>query len=240
MRMSKSAFLFVALLGAAGLVASAQLGNGAVVALLLVAAVGLALEVIQLRRKAQGSVGDVVRAAGGIVLLGMIVCAGGASLGILRWFMQLQNTVGRRITCLANVKAITSALEVYISDNDQTPPPMATWCDAIKPAIGERQLLCPSAAAPRGGYAYNTALGRKAYGAAGNRAFLILLLESDRGWNAAGGPELLPDTPRHLGGDNLSFVDGHAMWVRRENVVPGNATSGWRKGYPEGATQWKP
>jgi prepilin-type processing-associated H-X9-DG protein len=36
------------------------------------------------------------------------------------------------------------------------------------------------------------------------------------GGYAAGGPELLPDEPRHLGGDHYGFADGHVEWLPRK------------------------
>jgi hypothetical protein len=46
------------------------------------------------------------------------------------------------------------------------------------------------------------------------------IFESDVGWNAHGGRELLPEKPRHLvgghlGGDNYGFLEGSARWVKR-------------------------
>ncbi len=47
----------------------------------------------------------------------------------------------------------------------------------------------------------------------------VLIFESDGGWNAAGGEELLPRVPRHYGFDVYGFVNGRVSMVRRGDGV---------------------
>jgi prepilin-type processing-associated H-X9-DG protein len=47
---------------------------------------------------------------------------------------------------------------------------------------------------------------------------MVLLFESDAGWNSAGGPELLT-TEHHSGeGCNVLFADGHVSFIRTEEL----------------------
>ncbi len=148
----------------------------------------------------------------------------------------------RKIACLSNVKDLVMAMTLYVNDNDQRFPPATTWSDAMLPHVeGKQGFLCPEAPGIRSAFAYNAAVSSAMYGSVTDAYRLVTIFESDRGWNAAGGPELLTDEPRHFGGDDLGFADGHAAWHSRAKVVPNDPKGGWRKAYPEEShLQWKP
>jgi len=71
------------------------------------------------------------------------------------------------------------------------------------------------------------------------RLAIAVVFESDKGWNAHGGKELLPHTPRHSGGDMYGFAGGHMedeggfdtspieKWYRRDEVINGTAGIFW-------------
>ena len=82
-------------------------------------------------------------------------------------------------------------------------------------------LACPAAPELECGYAFNAAVDGLPRRALDRPSDLIIIFESDAGWNAAGGPELLPDEPRHLGSDNYGFADGHAQWIKRRKNPDG-------------------
>jgi len=64
----------------------------------------------------------------------------------------------------------------------------------------------------------------------------VLIFESDAGWNAAGGAELLPDEPRHKRGDNYIFADGRVDWVPRKKLPDGT----WAKEPGPDGVIWEP
>jgi prepilin-type processing-associated H-X9-DG protein len=70
----------------------------------------------------------------------------------------------------------------------------------------------------------------------------VAIFESDRGWNAHGGPQLLPRNPRHVKGDNYGFADGHAKWyARKSEAIPGQSEPRWLKApRDEKAVTWEP
>jgi prepilin-type processing-associated H-X9-DG protein len=106
---------------------------------------------------------------------------------------------------------------------------------------GRDSFRCPEARSAESGYAYNAALSSAMYDSLSDAALTVVIFESDKGWNASGGPELLTDMPRHLGGDNVGFADGHAAWLGRMRINPDDPKSGRRKEYPESYhVQWKP
>jgi len=81
-------------------------------------------------------------------------------------------------------------------------PAARTWCDDIRDAVGnEKPFVCPAAAGKAAGqpsrcyYAFNAKLSGLDMDKVNPST--VLLFESDRGWNAAGGPELLPSPAFH-------------------------------------------
>jgi hypothetical protein len=56
-------------------------------------------------------------------------------------------------------------------------------------------------------------------------ATYLVIFESDLGGSVSGGPEALAAKPRHLGGDNWGFADGHAKWFTR---TPDNPLIQWQ------------
>jgi len=123
----------------------------------------------------------------------------------------------RKTVCLTNVKQVSLGLLMYTSDWDETYPDSANWCEDLDEYVNDRGVLvCPEAPKQDCGYAYNASLSNAKIIGIDDPANTVGLFESDKGWNAAGDPaELLPIEPRHLGGDNFGYLDGHARWLPR-------------------------
>jgi len=140
--------------------------------------------------------------------------------------------------CRTHVKLLLRALELYVGDNDGRYPVSATWCDALLPYVGnKKRLVCPEAPDLRCGYAYNASLSAADATAVtpdtGRANALVVFFESDVGWNARGGPGILPEKPRHyssgadiygLAGSNVvsgsrsrheRLSDGTEVWSRQ-------------------------
>jgi len=141
--------------------------------------------------------------------------------------------------CLSHVKNIAMALEMYLSDYSRFPG-QDRWCDTLDEYIKTRDVFhCPQAQATCG-YAYNTTLdGSEAHMV--DPARVVAVFDADGGWNAHGGKELLPDFPRHLGGDNYGFPDGHGAWYARKK--PGGGVrwdTKWPREPNDASLQWRP
>jgi hypothetical protein len=67
----------------------------------------------------------------------------------------------------------------------------------------------------------------------------IMLFESDRGWNATGGAELLPNKPRHDGGDRYALADGQTHWIMRKGW-DAQGRRHWEKAPKGDWVIWKP
>jgi len=133
----------------------------------------------------------------------------------------------QRMACLHNIKDLALGLQMYLEDNDASPP-AGSWCDELLPYIMDRdRYRCPAAPALDCGYAYNATLSSATFGALSDASRSVAVFESDRGWNAAGGLELLTKQPRHLGGDHYGFADGHVEWASRQQVLGKQSRYRW-------------
>jgi hypothetical protein len=150
------------------------------------------------------------------------ICLGGCSLLLVPLLLAVLFPVfarareaARKAQCLSNVKNLALAVQMYQADWNVFPDG-AQWCDVTgEYTKGAQVYACPSAPAPRCAYAYNAALSRQAAASLPDPGQTIALFESDRGWDAAGDESLMCAKPRHLGGDNWGYADGHAQWWPR-------------------------
>jgi prepilin-type processing-associated H-X9-DG protein len=156
-------------------------------------------------------------------LRGWTPAIGGTALAVLllgssaRIFYQHEYVDRPSAKCLMRVETIATALGMYAADYGAFPPSAHWQSDSLSTYItrGPDAYVCASAPKLRSGYAYNAALSACAPEGIGDTARVVAVFESDRGWEAAGGKELLPERPRHGRGDNFGFADGHARWRLR-------------------------
>jgi prepilin-type processing-associated H-X9-DG protein len=153
----------------------------------------------------------------------------------------------RAAVCRQSEAKLLSAMLTYAGDAGHLPTSHA-WQAALTPILRsqgvdiEHQFRCAEAdtgaAGDRrlqGSYAFNGCLSSMGLGEIPDPAETVVVYETDAGtgWNAAGGPELLPDIPRHHGGDNYAFADGHVQWLPRRKNPDGT----WAK-QPDAAVTW--
>jgi prepilin-type processing-associated H-X9-DG protein len=126
--------------------------------------------------------------------------------------------------CLAHVSVLAKALRLYAADHG-TFPPADSWSQAASERVDwhvksrtKELLQCPSVPGCACAYGYNSALSSTTRRALQNPAQTIVIFETDADRNTAGGPELLPDEPRHLGSDNYGFADGHVRSLQRRKL----------------------
>ena len=168
-------------------------------------------------RQSNGQLTGSGLATGGIVL---------SSVAMLLWLLvipaamllpALSKAKGRAqsISCMNNVRQLTLAVMIYANDNKGVLPPATNWCDAIQPNVGSpRTFQCLSGdQSQRSQYGLNARLAGLGDTNFVNPATLVLVFEIDGGWNATGGPELLPKSSRHGKGVVIGFADGHAELV---------------------------
>ena len=135
------------------------------------------------------------------------------------WAMTQKEVIGaRKAACLSNLKELTRAALEYANGHGGKLPNADTWADDIRPYLSADGRIFTCSEVPHQGfaYAYNASLSEARIDDIEGAAAVVLIYESDAGRNAAGGPELLVAVPRHLGGDNYGFADGHAAWIMRK------------------------
>jgi hypothetical protein len=122
------------------------------------------------------------------------------------------------ISCVNNEKQLALAVRIYSGDNGNHLPPAATWCDAINVAVGSSRVFqCPATTAGgRCGYAYNTKLD--GLDASRVNPNTVMIFEADSGWNANGGPELMPGRARHSRVFVVAFADGSVHQLRENQL----------------------
>ena len=115
------------------------------------------------------------------------------------------------IGCMNNVKQLSLGLMMYANANGDKFPPADRWCDAILKDVGsEKVFICPGASPDsRCHYAFNQKLGGFSIAKIRSPGRTVMIFESDGGWNASGGRELMTQRPRHARACVVGFADGH-------------------------------
>ena len=154
-----------------------------------------------------------------------------AYLGFSVWVVgEREVAIRASATCLKHEKAMAQSMLLYLADYDQTFPPASTWSDSLIPRLSSvDSVTCPGASNQNWSFAFAAPLGRVNADTTADPRLTIMLFESDAGWSAAGGPELLPDRPRHVGGDNYVFVDGRVAWRSRRHFSDAHGGTVWAK-----------
>ena len=134
-----------------------------------------------------------------------------------------------QIICMGNMKSIGLAISLYSDDYDSHIPPLGSnWNSLLKKykfyhydkrIIDNNVLHCPIVRTSKDStYAINKKLTGINTDNIKNQENTIAIFESKPGKNLFGSKELLPKYPRHNGGENYVFFDGHAKWISREGL----------------------
>jgi len=122
----------------------------------------------------------------------------------------------QQVACLSNLRQMILAALMYAEDHDDTLPDASKWMDQLLPYLENEQIFkCPEAPNLEYGYAMNKTLGGVNIKDIINPEKTVLFFDSDLGTrNAAGGWEVAAYPPRHDGGNNYAYLDGHVGWSR--------------------------
>ncbi len=170
----------------------------------------------------------------GVVMAIITVAVVGVIAGWCYMIYAREAPVTRKDHCLANVKVLAMAVQMYAADYDGRPPTASAWPEVLaEHEVGGSYSThisgCGEARGREQSYAYNRGVaGRSTCGA--DTAYVLSIFESDAGNASVDGKELLPASPRHMGGDNVGFLDGHAKWWRRPHRTIRDQTV-WEKDY---------
>ncbi len=166
----------------------------------------------------QGSLKGTGMAVTGMVLPVVVLPVIALLMAILMPALAQTRRQAQRIMCGTNLSGIGKAMMVYSYDNDGEYPTPDRWCDLLieQADATDKMFTCPGAELKdTGNYAMNPAVEKMG---ADSPADMVLVFESQPGWNQAGGPELLTLDNHQHEGCNILFVDGHVEFVKPEDI----------------------
>lgn len=121
------------------------------------------------------------------------------------------------MTCISNLKCISSAMLAYSQDYDECLPPGDRWNEALVPDFASRQyFVCPSVGGNEPTYALNKCIAGRDLQEIASPDKVAMLFDSIPGRDKCGAKELLPPGGRHSGGNYFAFADGHVKWISKE------------------------
>lgn len=184
----------------------------------IMALVGLILGIVALVKinNSHGRLSGKGMAIGGLVVSGVFILLLPILAAMMLPALAKAKERAQTVVCLNNAKQLGLAVLIYVSDNNGTFPPAETWCDAITTFVGSPKVYqCSAKPNLRCGYAFNEELsGKKAEDV---NPQTVMIFESDAGWNASGGRELLAQD-RHSGLVIIGFADGSVRQVRQAEL----------------------
>ena len=183
------------------------------------ALIGLPLGIVAMVKvkKSEGRLGG-----GGLALAGTIVS--GVALLFLPIFAAmmlpaLAKAKGRAqtINCVNNLKQLGLSVRLYSGDHADKYPSATNWCDAILAEAGTPKIyVCPGAPDARCGYAFNAKLSGLDESKLDPNT--VMIFESDAGWNASGGRELMITKPRHGNHYVVGLADGSVQQMTEAQI----------------------
>ena len=158
----------------------------------------------------------------GLAIVGIclpLVCVPIIAIMIGRLMPMLGRTeqLAHRMVCATHLSGLGKAMLVYANDYDDKFPTASDWCDLLmdKAAVPEDFFRCNGASAGQCHFAMNEAVTDLGTDAPRD---MVLLFETDAGWNQAGGLDMLT-TAHHQGeGCNVLFVNCRVEWVKASEI----------------------
>jgi len=138
-------------------------------------------------------------------------------MGIMMPALAKTRTIAFRMVCAQNLSALGKAMLIYANDYNDMYPTSSKWCDLLieHAEVNQKSFCCKGAQQGPCNYAMNKNVEKLGTLTPPD---MVLLFESQPGWNQSGGPEIL-STDNHQGdGCNVLFVDGHVDFVRTEGL----------------------
>lgn len=135
---------------------------------------------------------------------------------IMRPVFERSRASARKAICLSNTKNLSLAMQMYLEDYNGRFPEADRWVEALAEYMRDESVLkCPDDDSEgRCSYGMNAALSGKTLDEIGDPSGVVVFFETaSPGDNPVGGAADIVDPPRHLGGNNYGFTDGHVVWL---------------------------
>lgn len=199
-----------------GIVGPCTVGLGSIIGLIL-GIVGL----VKIGRSAGAKGGRGLAIAGiavsglGILIVPVLV---GMAVAIIMPAVYSAMDLANAASSVNNVKQLCTAADMYATSHRQQLPPADSWPQVFQEQVGLPAAVMADPADQQGGraYAMNAGLGGTIQHPDPSRT--VLFFECRPGAPPAGGPDLLPDKPRHAGKYVIGFLDSHVESVAPEEV----------------------
>jgi len=161
----------------------------------------------QLRGRGLAIAGIIISAATPVLLAMLVAVLLPFVMGALREVQGVQSISNmQQLVCMATAD--------YAEAHDGNLPPSKSWPETFRNYdIDDGILADPSEPHAGRAYAMNARLSDFPLSAVRNAYRTVLFFECRFGAPPGGGPELLPDQPRHPGGYVIGFCDGHVVRV---------------------------
>ena len=186
------------------------------------ALVGLILGIISLVKinKSNGALRGSGLALAGTIVSGVFLLMLPVVAALLLPALANAKSKAQAIICMTNMKQLALGSFMYADNNKGQLPSGPDWCDTVQKYVrNEKAFQCPGGNRnQRCHYAFNSQLSGVKTKSVTSPAQTVLLFESDGGWNASGGIELMVKKSRHQRAMSLVFVDGHSEIVRESRL----------------------
>jgi prepilin-type processing-associated H-X9-DG protein len=203
-----------------GIVGPCTVGLCSVIGIILgiVGLVKIGKEPAAMRGRGLAIAGIVVSGVG-IVMLPLIIGFLGMFTAILLPAVVSARDTAILVVSTNNVKQLCAATLQYATSHGEKLPPVDSWPQVLQEQGGIPPQVMADPGDQKGGraYAMNAALAGKTL-VVPDPSRTVLFFECRSGSPPSGGPELLPEKPRHAGKYVIGFLDGHVESVPPENV----------------------
>ena len=199
-----------------GIAGPCTVGLGSIIGLIL-GIVGL----VKIGRSA-GAKGGLGLAIAGIVVSGLGIVLLPVLVGMLAAILMPAVfgalDLANATSSVHNVKQLCTAAQTYATAHRQQLPPADSWPQVFQEQVGLSRDVMTDPGDDKGGRAYAMNAGLDGKAVAPDMGRTVLFFECRPGAPPAGGPDLLPDKPRHAGKYVIGFLDGHVESVAPEEV----------------------
>ena len=145
--------------------------------------------------------------------MALVICISSFIFLLLADIGGLNNAM--KIACNNNMRHLSKAIILQLETNN-SPFNDEAWCDSIKEEISfENTFKCHKDKTGPCSYAMNENIPADANELSPD---LVLLFESDLGWNQVGGPDDVVTDRHGKPGANIAFADGHVEFVEADNI----------------------
>ena len=187
----------------------------------IAAIIGLVLGIIALISigKSNGRLKGTGLAVTGITLSAISLVVLPVLMAILMPALARTRDLAYTMLCATNMKGMANAMLAYQQDYNGNFPTSSRWCDLLteKADVSRTTLWCKA----HGDYEDSSCYAMNEYVESAGRnppPDMVLLFETDPGWNQVGGPEMIGAVHRlrNAEGCNILFVDGRVEFVEKE------------------------